>query len=317
MMTSGSGFRAGLAALLLGAALVAGCGGGTTSERAYKPDRVIAFGDETSLLLPDGRKYSVNSLNAFDAPDCSAFPIWVQTVASAFSYVFAECNPSASTEVKALMRAAVGAKADDLKTQIDAQVARTGAEGGVRNLDLVTVLAGANDILELYAQFPGRNEADLTTEARARGERLAAQVNRIVNLGGRVIVSTIPDMGKTPFATAEKAAKSDTDRVALLTRLSAAFNGRIRVNILNDGRFVGLVLADEMVQTMVISPASFGLTDATTVACAVALPACSNKTLVGTAVGNAWLWADSTRMAAGGHARLGSLAAQRALNNPF
>jgi outer membrane lipase/esterase len=128
------------------------------------------------------------------------------------------------------------------------------------------------------------SEDQLVADLRGRGERLAAQVNRLTDLGVKVIVSTVPDMGLTPFAIAQKAAFTDTDRAALLTRLTAALNGRLRVNILNDGRFVGLVLADEMVQVMNKSPVSFGLTDAVTPICTTPLPDCTSKTLVTSAV---------------------------------
>lgn len=310
-------WRALAAALALSAGVLAACGGGTTAQQSFKPDRLLAFGDESSLLLPDGRKFAVNALATDGTRDCGINPLWTQAVASAYNYVFDACNPTASTENKAHMRAVAGAKADDLKAHIDAQVALTGTGGGVKAGDMATVLAGANDVLELYAQYPTRSEADITAELRARGERLAAQVNRLVSLGAKVVVSTVPDMGATPYALAQKAAFTDTDRAALLTRLTAAFNGRVRVNILNDGRFVGLVLADEMVQAMVISPPSFGLANATTAVCKAALPDCTTSTLItdGSAVG--YLWADGTRMSHGGHARLGTLAAQRALNNPF
>jgi outer membrane lipase/esterase len=321
--TRGRWGRGGRALALLGLATLgglfalSGCGGGSTAQTAFKPERVIAFGDETSLLRSDGRKFAVNALNTDDSIDCATNPIWVQTVATAYNYVFAECNPTASAEVKAFMRAAAGARADDVKTQIDAQVALAGAAGGVKAGDLITVLAGANDVLEQYALYPGRAEAELTTELRARGVRLADQVNRLVNLGAKVIVATIPDMGVTPFASAEKAAKTDTDRAALLSRLSAAFNGRIRVNIINDGRVIGLVLTDEMVQAMVISPPSFALGNSVDSACTAALPDCTTKTLKEGAGAGTYLWADATRMAHGGHARLGVLGSQRALNNPF
>lgn len=296
---------------------LSGCGGGTTAQTAFKPERVIAFGDEASLLRSDGRKFAVNALNTDDSIDCASNPIWVQAVATVYGYVFAECNPTASTEVKAFMRAGVGAKVDDVKAQIDAQLALAGAAGGVKAGDLITMLAGANDVLEQYALYPGKSEAELTTELRARGVRLADQVNRLVKLDAKVIVATVPDMGLTPFATAEKAAKTDTDRAALLTRLTAAFNGRIRVNITNDGRFIGLVLADEMVQAMVISPISFALANSVDSACTAALPNCTTKTLKEGAGAGTFLWADATRMAHGGHARLGLLGAQRAQNNPF
>jgi phospholipase/lecithinase/hemolysin len=321
--TRGRGWagRGALAALSLAATCALGvlsaCGGGTTAQTAFTPDRVIAFGDETSLLRGDGRKFAVNALNADDTIDCVTNPIWVQAVATSYSYVFAECNPSASAEVKAFMRAGAGAKADDVKVQIDAQIALAGAGGGVKAGDLITVLAGANDVLEQYALYPGKTEADMTTELRARGERLAQQVNRLVNLGARVIVATAPDVGVTPFAVAEKAAKTDTDRAALLTRLTAAFNGRVRVTIVNDGRFIGLVLTDEMVQAMVLSPASFALVNSVDGACTAALPDCTSKTLKEGAAAGTYLWADATRMAHGGHVRLGLLGVQRALNNPF
>lgn len=299
--------------LLCGAAALASCGGGTTQQQAFRPDRVIAFGDETSLVQADGRKFAVNALSATDAIDCTGNPMWVQTVATSYSFIYSQCNPTAALVTNAIMRAALGAKVAELKTQVDAQV----AAGGFNSKDLVTMLVGANDALELYAQFPARSEADLISEARARGDRIAEQVNRVVNLGGKVIVATVIDLGLSPYARAQKAAYTDTDRAALLTRLVAALNGRLRVGIVNDGRFVGLVLADEMLQAMVISPAGFGLTDATAAACNVALPGCTSKTLVDTATATTWLWADGTHMSAAGQARLGLLGQQRALNNPF
>ena len=219
----------------------------------------------------------------------------------------------ASLTVNALMRARAGATVDGVAAQVTAEI----AAGGFTNKDLVTLLAGANDVLALYAQFPARTQDDLLAEARLRGERLAAQVNRLVDLGPRVIIATVPDLGVTPFATQQKAAFTDTDRAALLTALTAALNGRMRVKIINDGRFIGLVLADEMVQTMTKSPVSFSLTDATTAVCTVALPDCTSKTLVDGGTSATWLWADGTRLAYGGQQRLGALAQARAQNNPF
>ena len=315
MVFSGKGRRAiqwmALCAAVLAA--LAACGGGSTQQTAFKPTRVIAFGDESSVITSSSRKYAVNALDANDGIDCATNPIWVQTVASIYGYVFAECNPSASALVNALGRAAPGAKIDDVRAQIDTQV----ATGGVASTDLVLLLAGANDVLALYTQFPSRSEADIIDDAKALGLRLASQANRLVDQGARVIISTVPDMGLTPYGVAQKAAFNDTDRAALLTRITSALNAQMRVNILNDGRFVGLVLADEMVQAMVRSPISFSLTNAVDPACTVALPNCTTKTLVDTATAATWLWADATRLSAGGQTRLGLLAQQRAQGNPF
>lgn len=300
---------------VLGAAwVVAACGGGTSQSEAFAPDQYVAFGDDTSVIRSDGRRYTVNPLSVLGGNlDCAAEPIWVQAVATQFAFVFKECNPGAATEFKAVMRAAPGAKADDLAAQIDAQV----AAGGFAAKSLVTVLVGGNDVLELYQRFPQQSEEQLTAEARARGERIAAQVNRLVGLGARVIVSTVPDLGLSPYALKEKADRTDTDRAALISRLVAALNGRIRVNILNDGRFVGLVLGDEAVQTIVKVPSAFSVTDATTAVCTTTIPECTSATVVASGTSAAWLWAGPVHLAYAGQARLGVLAVSRAVGNPF
>ena len=211
------------------------------------------------------------------------------------------------------MQARIGATSADLAGQIDAVV----AAGGFVAKDMATVLIGANDVLALYRQFPTRGEADLIAEARVRGEVTAQQVNRLIGLGARVLLSTVPDIGLSPYALAEKAAHTDTDRAVLISRLVASYNAGLRVNILNDGRFVGLVLADEMVQAMVKFPAAFGIKDATKAICTAALPDCGPGTLIADSASLSSLWADGTRLAYGGHLQLGKQAIARATGNPF
>lgn len=304
----------GTLAVLAAAALVAACGGGTSQSVAFAPEQYVAFGDEASAIRADGRRYTVNPVNLLGgAIDCAAEPIWTQAVAKQFSFVFKECNPDAATVFKAQMRAAPGAKAADLAGQIDAQL----AAGGFSARSLTTVLVGANDVLELYARYPQQSEEQITAELRARGERIAEQVNRLVGLGARVIVSTVPDVGLSPYALQQKAAFTDVDRSALISRLVAALNGRIRVNILNDGRFVGLVLGDEAVQTIAKVPSAFSVTDATTAVCTTPVPDCTSQTLVASGSSAAWLWADDRNLAYAGQARLGVLAVSRAVGNPF
>ena len=297
-------------ALILG---LAACGGGTSQREPFQPTRLFAFGDENSLLLSDGRKYSVNFLNQASAIDCTQQPLWVQAVANLYTFVFAECNPDAVAQPQAFMRAALGAKVDGLAAQIDRQV----AAGGYTATDLATVLLGGNDVIELYAAYPGRSETDLIEDARQRGTRLGQQINRLIGLGAKVIVSTVPDLGHSPFAVAQKAMFTDVDRAALLSRLSAALNSRMRVEIVNDGRHIGLVLGDEMVQAMARSPLSFGILSPDTAACTTAPPDCTAKTLVTDGTSVNWLWSDDRRMAFGGHQQLGLLARSRASNNPF
>jgi len=130
-------------------------------------------------------------------------------------------------------------------------------------------------------------------------------------------VATIPDVGLTPYALAQRAQHTDIDRAALLTQLTFQLNAGMRVRILNDGRYIGLVLGDEMTQAMVDQPGSFALTNVGTGVCATPLPLCSTATLVPGGNSLTYLWADDLRLAYTGHQYLTTLADTRARNNPF
>lgn len=318
----GRRWRRAVAVTCVALAALAGCGGGTSQYDPFVPERLIAFGDESSALTSSGRKYSINGFatvadgsGTTEQFDCNALPNWVQSLAGFYGFTLAQCNPANLDTLKALNFAAAGAKADDIKVQIDGLI----ASGGFRQKDLVTVLAGANDIIELYQQYPGRTETDLTNELRARGQRLAAQVNRLIDLGAKVILSTAPDMGVSPYAVKQRAEFSDTDRAALLTRLTAAFNEQLGVNIVLDGRYVGLVQADLRIAAMARSPASFGLSNATDGACQVTapVPQCSTQTLVDGAGAGTHLWADDFNLAYAAQSQIAALAIDRARRNPF
>lgn len=297
---------------LVAAALVVACGGGTQAIQAFVPGRIIAFGDETNLITSSGKSYSIGGLDTNSVLDCGAQPIWLQILSIGYGFVLEQCKGTL-TEFKAISRATVGAQADDVSAQLEVQI----AAGGFKTDDLATVLVGANDVLDLYARFPAQSEAALTAELEARGKRVGQQVNRLVGLGPRVIVVTIPDVSLSPYARAQKVANTDTDRMALLSRLVYAYNASVRLNIINDGRFVGLVLGDEQVQAMNVSPPSFSLTDVATAACTVALPDCTTATLITGATALNHLWADDRRPGPNWHSRIANLAASRARLNPF
>ncbi|MDN3921382.1 SGNH/GDSL hydrolase family protein [Roseateles violae] len=308
--------RVWLAALALGA--LGACGGGTSQIEPFKPTRIIAFGDEASVLTPEGKKYSVNGLNATTgALDCSVNPIWVQKMASFFGLVFPQCNPDPlnTTAPTGIMYATAGAKVADVKTKID-QHFSTNTFG---NKDLVAIMVGTNDILEVYAQYPALSEQALLDELKARGTALADQVNRVATAGGRVIVSTLPDVGLTPFALKERAAKPDTDRAALLTRMTLQFNVAMRLKLINDGRMIGLILVDESMQQATKYPSYYGIVNVTDAVClsTVALQDCTPNTLVTGGSADTWLWASDTLLSPVGQGRIGDLAITRAHNNPF
>lgn len=323
---------------LSAAATLAACGGGTSQREPFIAERLFAFGDESSVLTgsgpqpqwlpggppgpdgPAGRKYGVNVIvtDTTVTPntsrmDCSVQPIWVQTLATLYGFVFAECNPTAVATPKAFMRAVVGARLAGASAQVDAQV----AAGGFNDRDMSTLLVGANDLFALYEQFPGRSEAALMEEARNLGRQTAALVNRLVGLGSKVVVASVPDLGLSPYALAQKALFTDVDRAVLLSNLTTAFNEQMGVNLLLDGRYVGLVQMDLRSRQMVRSPISFGLSNVTSAVCTGTLPDCSTQTLITDGDAATFMWADSKRLSYGGQLQLGSLAVNIATRNPF
>lgn len=299
------------------AALIAGCGGGGTSQiEPFAPNRVIAFGDESGTILQSGKKYTINGLNAdTKLVDCKLSPVWSQLLSSGFGFVYPQCNTDFVALPQGIMYATLGAKVADVRDKIDQHL----SNDGFGPKDIVGINVGVNDIIELYRQFPAVSRDSLINEAKARGKLLAEQANRIANANGRVVISTIFDVGLTPFGQKEKEQQTDIDRAIFLDELSGAFNISLRLNLLNDGRLIGLVLVDETIQQIARFPAAFGYSDVTRAACRtdVAPQDCTTETLLTDANPTQWLWAGDTLLGPSAQQRIGTLFLSRAKNNPF
>lgn len=320
-------WRSGAAALAI-SVLLASCGGGTSQVEAYVPTRMVSFGDEASLIVDDGaangRKYTVNGLNANSARDCTLTPIWVQVLATHYGFAFAACNTAAATP-KAFARAQVGAKVGDPANGIAAQISeQQSLGGGLQAGDLVTLMMGVHDLVELNerVQAGTLSDGDARAEARRRGTQLAQGVNTILATGVRAIVATVPDMGLSPYARTLELTSPGT--MTRLTQLSYEFNASLRTSIdatRFDGRNYGLVLADDTVAAVSKAPGAFStypgnVTDA---ACIVTLPNCTSAAadLVASGSTSSHMWADSLRLGPSLHALIGSQAVARAVDNPF
>jgi outer membrane lipase/esterase len=309
-----------LAVALLASALLVSCGGGDRVEN-FSPTRLIVFGDENSLIddvnnNANGRKYTINALKTDNVTlDCSSNAIWTQYLVATYpQLVLKECNPN-TADAKSLAYAEAGATVADAAAQIDSHLLADTFTG----TDLVTVLAGQNDILAQYALYDGSNEDTLLATLAAAGSALAGQVNRVANAGGKVLIVTVPDLGLSPFAVAEEA--SNAGRAAFLTKLTDKFNVALRSNIINDGRMIGLVNGYDITQTLFKYPSIYGFTNVTTAACdttkAATVELCTTLTLITDATSSAYLWADATHLSPAGQRRLGEAAVGRATNNPF
>jgi outer membrane lipase/esterase len=332
MMLWADGLRAAMRAtgLALGAALLASCGGGEQVEK-FQPTRIVAFGDENSVIedVPgeavdatkrNGRKYAVNyKADASAARDCRLLPIWNQSLATSYGLTFRECNPSGGPATGRIY-AQPNTTAAAVQTQVDSFLADNPGNG-FSNKVLVTVMAGTNDVRAQYMNVKGGTpEADAIAAVEAAGTALAAQVNRIGQAGGRVIVSTIYDLGISPYGVAQVTADK-----ALLTQLTTRFNAKLRGGLLNDGHLIGLVLFDESLRSIVVNGVGVNVSDQ---ACAGMVPDCDTTTLA-TAVTptmvtpptrdtvTSWLWADDRHLGPYAQTTLGSLAETRATGNPF
>ena len=302
------------AALLLPVVLLAACSDSEFAE-PFAADRVVAFGDEFSVITADGRKYNVNDFTDGNL-DCAKNPIWLQDVAAIYAKPLPECV-AAGGSAPSLSRAQPGATVDGLRQQVDAHfVADRFAEK-----DLVTMFVGLHDILDAYATYDTDGETAITERVSAAGKLLGTQVNRVAQAGSPVLVVTIPDVGRAPYGTAQEAA--NPGRAALLGRLTSAFNTSMRLEIVNDGRQIGLVDAFDLFGAMSRFPGNYGVVNTTQASCldTAPLPDCSTLTLVqneGAPVNPAlYLWADALHFGPTGHRYLGIVATSRARNNPF
>ncbi|MCL4698273.1 MAG: esterase, partial [Burkholderiaceae bacterium] len=206
-----------------------------------------------------------------------------------------------------------GARVAEVAALAEAQA----AAGGFGPRDIAALMVGVNDVVELYGRFDGSNEAALIAEAHERGAQAGRVVNRLVELGAKVVVANIPDLYYTPFAVKEEAAFPGGGRASLLSRLSQAFNERLGVTLFPDGRYVALVQTDQRVMAMALAPSAFGLGNVTEAACATLPPDCTTKTLVSGASASSYLWAGDVLLAPVGQSQIASLAISRAQRNPF
>ncbi|MBK6865638.1 MAG: hypothetical protein IPG91_20065 [Ideonella sp.] len=315
-------------------ALFVSCGGEELVP--FSPARLLVFGDQASVIVAaanpgEGRKYTINAVDADTGVFvCDLNPIWVQVLAFEYGISFRECPFPAEFAQVGYIRAMAGATAGgstdiDLTAQVTRQLALAAdAGGGINSTDLVTVYIGVNDIVAAFERYKAGiiSSDEAVAEAEAAGETLAQQINRIAEAGGKVIVSTVPDVSVTPYAVT--LGLEDPAYVTMLRNLTERVNARLLVTINNDGRKIGLIEINPYVAAVIGNPLGYGYANVEDAACLeevndVPLPvlACTSNTLQPSATAATWLWADALQFGPQGHGQLGSLAASRARSQPF
>ena len=248
---SGGRSRRWLSATVAGLTLVgalAGCGGSISTAERFQPNRLVVFGDELSLLVTTGvgnsSHYGINAATSNGTAICTDSNrwVWVQYLASTYGRTFAGCNPNgvAASGLSASMQAQYGARVADVLSQIQTFK----ASSGLGSNDLVTVLVGMHDILQVYNDTAFSGMTAKQAEIYARGALVGQALNTIIGYGARVIVSTTLDVGLTPYAQARGASA-----MADLTALTNQFNLGMRQTMTNDGTKIGLIELDSSIRT--------------------------------------------------------------------
>jgi hypothetical protein len=311
-----------------GLALLMSCGGGTEQIEPFDPGRYFVFGDEMSVLTPEGRKYAPNAIasdgvgiNCAASSSSQPSQLWIQVLANAFRFGFEQCNPN-NREKLGYIYARPQARAADFAAQL-AEARLVHGRFGCN--DLVSILVGANDVIDLYeTQYladPTTGTANrIANELSERGARLGRAIAALTaNDGANAIVSTIPLMNLTPYARQQANERPDINVRNVLNQFSNAFNTALRTNIPNDGSQWGLVELDALVNAADNNPGNYNLDNVSQGVCRAELPFCDNveADLVPGGNPDTWLWANDRLIGWRAHSRLGSFARDRAQGNPF
>lgn len=317
----GLGRRAAALLVVLGA--LAACGGGVSTLDPFEPTRILVYGDETALINADGSKFTINAIDSATPPArvCGSAPVWTQYLAQSYGMDFAACVVFNQATPSATMNAVAQARAADVADALLAFVAANRLSRG----DLFAVSAGQNDVIAAYEQYAAApatfTSAQAVAQVEAAAARLAAAIDAVANANGRIIFSTVPEFGLSPYAQAKGSADA-----GVIAQLVVAFNTTLRTSVANNGRRIGMVQADAIMQVIHENRADAGvaITNTSDPACddthrGTALPTCTTATLTTAATGlsGAFMWADDRYVTPAVHAQIGAAAVSLARGNPF
>lgn len=250
--------------------------------------------------------------------------LWVQIVARNYGLGYNSQCPMDSRS-GATTYAESGATVADTASQVAAH------RGELTSDTLVTLLAGQNDVLEVYAQVKaGTLTLDSAkSELINRGSALAVIANDIIKTGARVLLVRLPDLGLSPLANTD-------NRVDDLKELTLAFNKGILNKVTNDGHKIALFNFYDYTRYMydaIRNGKTYdNIANISTPVCGTngrkpdgslvsvsgdGLLYCSNLTLNSGVSTSTYFWADQTRMGPAAQAFLGTRAYELADNNPL
>jgi outer membrane lipase/esterase len=300
-----------LATTAIAAVLMAGCGGGggetSSNPRGFK--EMISFGDSLSdvgthavgaVAAAGGGKYTVNSATAKNwtqlvAPQFGlAVPCPAQTgldsAATPGFMVPIVNNPACTNYAQGGSRVTdptgpgnrnwpdpasnfVGQLTVPVLTQMQRSLTNKG--GNYNGTELITVLAGGNDI---FAQVGAVQVGATTTFAAVTnmgvaGGQLAAYIDQLLLQRGAksVVVVNLPDVSKTPFALSPSNPAGTT---ALISAMVTTFNQQLAAGLAGKSNYIIVDAYQESINqfnAVIAGPGrnnnAYGIDNGTTPAC--------------------------------------------------
>ncbi|WP_374259083.1 hypothetical protein [Aquabacterium sp.] len=307
---------------------------GTTSSETFTKDAPDAYVINSVATFPstitflekdvaDALKRTTNTTYY-----CNTSSIWIQSLALSFGKGYrSECPLTSYSGAETYAEA--GAKVADVATQVDNHLSELGS--GV----MVTIMAGQNDILELYAQVKSSalTLAQAQTIAQERADALAVVVKKVIATGAKVVLALTPDLGESPLAYT-----TGENRTALAA-LTKSFNDQVYITRLGEesGRNLAGVNPVSLTNTTTRSTSyvyekplcntattnTATRPDGTTLSVTPDVSNgfgreltkfCTASTYVTDGSLSTYMWADLVRFAPAAHALIGSTAATRAAN---
>ena len=188
--------------------------------------------------------------------------------------------------------------------------------------DLITVMVGTHDIIELFDSVKSSallKEAAVA-EIERRGALLGTQINRLTNKSdslGRVMYSTVPRVSLTPYGLS----KSSEDQT-LLRLLTDSFNRSLRSKVRIDGKSLGFLDTSQQFTNVVDAVNDNddvdSITNVTGPVCpSVSILACNQATLASGATSISHLWAGDINFSYAGHILIGDDAVDLARRLPW
>ncbi|HYC42270.1 MAG TPA: SGNH/GDSL hydrolase family protein [Noviherbaspirillum sp.] len=280
-------------AVLLSAAILAGCGGG---DKTPQFSNLVSFGDSLSdigtysvgtVRALGGGKYTVNDPSSKNwielmasklnvAAPCPAqtglegdpaqgfaVPVTNFTNCTAYAQGGARVTNPVGPGNKALggANAVLGQLTVPVATQIQNHLNSRG--GSFTGTEIVFVMAGGNDVfINLAAVGAGGSPTAAVTAMGTAGAELGGYVrNLVLGKGAKyVVVVNLPDVSQTPFARAQS-----PETQGLINTMVTTFNAQLAQGL--SGTDVLLVDAYTTGRDQFANPTKYGLTNVTTPAC--------------------------------------------------